>query len=79
MLTIVVATLVLVVGALVGVSVIVQNEMYLQCCNGIPCIDTYYTIEDNTCHLVLCENNPIANKDDCTYDGANITNSTLIN
>jgi len=37
---------------------------------GSTCTDTYYTMEDNKCHLVLCENYFGSN---CTYEGANIT------
>ena len=44
----------------------------IQCCNGNQCTDTYYTQEDNLCHLVLCENNPLQNKEDCVYPGKGI-------
>ncbi len=77
-LAIIVSIIILVVGALIGIPVIEQSNMYLQCCNGTPCTDTYYDIETNLCHLTLCENNPMFNQDDCTYEGANITNGTMI-
>ena len=47
---------------------------FIQCCNGSQCTDTYYVEQDNTCHLVLCENSAFTNKKDCVYRGANITN-----
>jgi len=56
-------------------SLIVDTEVDVitsfQCCDGKDCTDTYYTQEDNQCHLVLCENSPFTNKEDCTYEGAN--------
>ena len=76
--TLIVATVLLVVGVLVSTPIIKENNMYVQCCNGSPCSDTYYTIEDNQCHLTMCENQPLFNEEDCTYDGVNITNGTLI-
>ena len=27
----------------------------IQCCNNMTCSDTYYTPQDNLCHLSLCE------------------------
>ena len=67
------------IGLRISIPVIEQSNMYVQCCNGTPCTDTYYTIEDNTCHLVLCEQSGgIINENQCTYDGANITNGTVI-
>ena len=44
---------------------------YLNCCNNTPCTDTYYTSEDNLCHLVLCENLYGKNNPKCVYQGAN--------
>lgn len=45
-------------------------NMEIQCCDGNPCTDTYYTPEDNLCHLVLCENGPLfTNKENCVYPG----------
>ena len=44
-------------------------NMELQCCDGKQCTDTYYTQEDNLCHLVLCENSLFTNKQDCVYPG----------
>ena len=46
----------------------VKQNIYYKCCNNVPCSDTYYTLEDNTCHLTLCENNSfIFNKTKCLY------------
>jgi len=39
------------------------------CCGGSPCTDTYYTLKDNLCHLVLCEKSLFTNKSQCTYPG----------
>lgn len=56
-----------------------QTELtntYIQCCNSTPCSDTYYTEEDNLCHLVLCEQREphlFTNSAECTYKGANIS------
>ena len=50
-----------------------DNIAYIQCCGGNVCTDTYYTSEDNKCHLVLCENNLFTNKSNCVYEGENIT------
>jgi len=47
-------------------------NMEIQCCEGNQCTDTYYTQEDNLCHLVLCENSPFTNKQDCVYSGKGI-------
>jgi len=49
------------------------ENTYIRCCNNQPCSDTYYTAEDNKCHLSLCEQSPFTNKSQCIYDGANIT------
>jgi len=46
---------------------------YIQCCGGNQCTDTYYTPQDNLCHLVLCESSMFTNKEDCVYEGANKT------
>ena len=54
-----------------SLNVIKNTNMYIQCCGGQQCTDTYYTAEDNKCHLVLCENSLFM--DNCTYDGANKT------
>ena len=48
----------------------VENA-YIQCCDGNVCSDTYYTAEDNLCHLSLCEHSLFTNKKDCVYEGAN--------
>ena len=57
------------IGIFVGIPIMQNNIMQIQCCNSNPCTDTYYTPEDNKCHSVLCENMPLM--DNCTYDGAN--------
>jgi len=44
-------------------------QTYDKCCNGNYCTDTYYTPEDNLCHLSLCENSWFTNKKDCIYEG----------
>lgn len=54
------------------------NDMVMRdnCCDGQFCTDTYYTFEDNLCHLSLCENNPFSLRDkpkNCVYSGKNIT------
>ena len=86
--TLTVSIILLVVGVLVAIPVIEQNEMYIQCCNGTPCTDTYYDIKTNLCHLTMCElpylDTPSGffnkeNTPDCVYEGANITNITMIN
>ena len=52
-------------------------NMEIQCCDGNPCTDTYYTQEDNLCHLVLCENSLFTNKQECVYSGKGLAlNST---
>jgi len=43
-----------------------NQNTYEACCEGNPCTDTYYTPEDNLCHLTICEN---MGMDDCTYEG----------
>jgi len=52
-----------------------MNEQitYIQCCNGQMCTDTYYTANDNQCHLSLCESKAWLFNNNCTYDGANKT------
>jgi hypothetical protein len=40
-----------------------DENVYLQCCNNTPCSNTYYTTEDNKCHVSL----------EYTYEGANKT------
>jgi len=60
----------------VSLSMKAMNEAntYIQCCNGSQCTDTYYTSQDNLCHLSLCEGSPlIFNKSKCVYEGANIS------
>jgi hypothetical protein len=58
----------------IGLFITEKNieNTYIQCCEGNPCTDIYYTSEDNLCHLVLCENSMFTNKEDCVYEGANI-------
>jgi len=39
-----------------------------KCCGGNYCSDTYYSKEDNLCHLSLCEASLlIFNKSECRY------------
>jgi len=45
------------------------NLTFEKCCNGTFCTDTYYTPEDNLCHLVLCENLYGKNHPKCVYEG----------
>ena len=52
-----------------------ESITYMECCNGTPCTDTYYTAKDNLCHLVLCEQSFFTNKSDCVYEGKNIINN----
>ena len=59
--------------AILQLNSISDSVTYIQCCNGNMCSDTYYTSEDNLCHLTLCESSPISNKEDCTYEGENKT------
>lgn len=54
---------------------VVSNLMFINCCNGSFCSDTYYTVNDNICHLVLCENNIFAKN--CTYPGNGITRGSI--
>jgi hypothetical protein len=68
--------IVLVVGVgLIVIHDIKDGGVIVNCCNGSICSDTYYTPDDNLCHLSLCENNPLGK--DCTYPGKNITNMTF--
>jgi hypothetical protein len=41
-----------------------------KCCNAVYCSDTYYSQEDNMCHLSLCENSmlPFQDKTKCVYE-----------
>jgi len=74
--TLMVAMILMVMGVMLQETVDVNT--YIQCCNGSQCTDTYYTEEDNLCHLVLCENDAFTDKAKCTYQGANITNITML-
>lgn len=40
-----------------------------KCCGGTYCTDTYYSSQDNLCHLVLCEHSmfPFQDKTKCVY------------
>ena len=44
-----------------------EDETFSKCCNNTPCSDTYYSQEDNLCHLVLCENLYGKNNPKCVY------------
>ena len=74
--TIYVLILIVVVGIVVYVGnfslhlMQIQND-YIQCCGGNICSDTYYTPQDNKCHLALCESSLFTDKKDCVYEGAN--------
>ena len=73
--------LVVVISLVALISLFQLNDlrnanMEIQCCDGNQCTDTYYTQEDNLCHLVLCENSPFTNKQDCVYPGKGIALNT---
>lgn len=57
-----------------------KESTYENCCGGIICTDTYYSFEDNTCHLVLCEQlysyDEYLLKTRCQYKGKNISINT---
>lgn len=63
------------VGIYSTLNAMIDQNTYIQCCNGNMCSDTYYTPQDNLCHLTLCEStpDPFLNKSECTYKGANIS------
>lgn len=61
----------------VAIPVMENSLIYEACCNSTPCTDTYYTAKDNTCHLVLCENNKMF-FNNCTYPGKEL-NLSMIN
>ena len=64
----------LIVGFQVSEPVMNNAVMQVQCCDGKPCSDTYYTVEDNLCHLALCEGSwDLMFGKNCTYSGANKT------
>lgn len=55
-----------------------EYHTYMNCCEGNVCSDTYYTPEDNKCHLILCEQMPFTKESECIYEGKNIIiNSTI--
>ena len=64
-------SIIIIIG-LCMVNKLEKNLVYLECCDGNPCTDTYYSQEDNMCHLVLCENSLFTNKEDCVYEGVGI-------
>lgn len=66
-------TVAIVIGIVVSIPVVQQSIMCIRCCNGTPCSDTYYTPEDNKCHLTLCEHSLFTDKSKCTYNGGNKT------
>lgn len=53
------------------------GTMEVNCCGSNTCSDTYYTFEDNKCHLSLCENSIFTDKSKCVYEGKNITLEVL--
>jgi hypothetical protein len=65
----------LVLGGWISLQRMQEDNTYIQCCGGSACSDTYYTYEDNLCHLVMCERMKAIQftKDNCTYPGANIS------
>ena len=71
--------IVVIIGIIVLILSLVMGEMreantWIQCCDGYVCSDTYYTPEDNMCHLVLCEQQRrlfLGNMSDCLYEGKN--------
>lgn len=65
---------------MLGMTEVSNSITYIQCCNNNVCSDTYYTPKDNLCHLSLCESSPlrIFGNDNCTYEGANISITMLI-
>jgi hypothetical protein len=68
---IVIITLILnMIGNFIKLDYAKMNLTYAKCCNNSICSDTYYTEEDNKCHLSLCEHMIIyKNKTQCIYDG----------
>ncbi|MHA1225328.1 MAG: hypothetical protein ACTSPV_01130 [Candidatus Hodarchaeales archaeon] len=40
-----------------------------KCCGGEFCTETYYTPEDNLCHMVFCEKLYGKNNSNCVYEG----------
>ena len=69
----IITLIIIVVIASLSINSIKEQVTYIQCCGGNVCSDTYYTPKDNLCHLVLCENSPFTNKQDCVYQGANVS------
>ena len=69
----IITLIMIVVIASLSINPMKEQVTYIQCCGGNVCSDTYYTPEDNLCHLVLCENSIFMNKQDCIYEGANKT------
>jgi len=67
----IVITIMLIVGLFI-LNNLKETLVYLECCNGNTCTDTYYTQEDNLCHLTMCENYPLFNNGNCTYEGVGI-------
>ena len=73
-------SIIIIIG-LCMVNKLEKNLVYLECCDGNPCTDTYYSQEDNLCHLTMCENFPLFNNGNCTYEGTgiivNISNNAI--
>ena len=70
----IITLIIIVVIASLSINPMKEQVTYIQCCGGNVCSDTYYTPEDNLCHLVLCENSILfTNKQDCVYQGANVS------
>jgi hypothetical protein len=60
----------------IGLILYAEDEIVQQktltmskCCRNQSCSDTYYSTDDNMCHLVMCERLPIPGMN-CTYASA---------
>ena len=63
-----VIAMVLSIGIIVLSSITKSPQYtYACCCDNKPCTDTYYNVDDNTCHLILCEHNLFLNRSECIY------------
>ena len=60
--------IIIIVGAFYLIGLDIQTAIIdFKCCNSSTCSDTYYTQEDNLCHLTFCEINHFPHNKDCTY------------
>ena len=69
--------LMVIIGLRISTNAMTDAVTYIQCCGGKVCSDTYYTVQDNLCHLSLCENSFLTDHSNCSYEGANISITTL--